>query len=103
MGSAVGVFSAVPPYMASLSSLLVPLSAPAEQSQGRPVLGQTCKQAASQMNPAQMAAACYYGSLLRVQTCAWMQCRCASTCAYEAGVQVAGGAWNAHWHCTGRM
>jgi hypothetical protein len=42
MGSAVGVFSAVLPYIASLSSLFVPLSAPAEQSQGRPVLGQTC-------------------------------------------------------------
>jgi len=45
MGSAVGVFSAVPPYIASLSSLLVPLSAPAEQSQGWPVLGHTCRPA----------------------------------------------------------
>lgn len=41
MGSPVGVFSAVLPYMASLSSLEVPCAAPAEQSQGRPVLGQT--------------------------------------------------------------
>ena len=45
MGSAVGVFSAVPPYIASLSSLFVPLSAPAEQSQGWPVLGHTCQPA----------------------------------------------------------
>ena len=42
MGSAVGVFSAVLPYISSLSSLFVPLSAPAEQSQGWPVLGHTC-------------------------------------------------------------
>ena len=50
MGSAVGIFKAVLPYMASLSSLFVPLSAPAEQSQGRPVLGQTYRNKAKRVS-----------------------------------------------------